>query len=60
MQLITALDQQEGQESGKTDCEKGKDSLPLCVKAWDERPLSLYTYAQLHVGKMAVRARLLL
>ncbi|KAF9774766.1 hypothetical protein IL306_007202 [Fusarium sp. DS 682] len=31
----------------------------LRIKVWDERPLSLHTYVQLHVGKYAVGARLL-
>ena len=50
----------EGRKAAKLARKWGKNSQPLCVKVWDERPLSLYTYAQLHVGKKAVGARLLL
>lgn len=51
-----------GRKAARLAAKRGnnKVSQPLCVKVWDERPLSLYTYAQLHVGKKAVGARLLL
>lgn len=32
----------------------------LRVKIWEERPLSLYTYAQLYWGEVAIGARLLI
>jgi len=49
-----------GRKAAKLAAKWAKGLRPLCVKVWDERPLSLYTYAQLHVGKKAVGARLLL
>ncbi|KAL7628332.1 hypothetical protein AAE478_002532 [Parahypoxylon ruwenzoriense] len=37
-----------------------KSALPVQVKVWEERPLSRYTFAQLHLDNTAIGTRLLI